>query len=85
MYCSLKTDDIYFTQNYHYQKVGVIFKQKPVFMKIINAVIYMYPLKEQTYFWRAAGTEGCQSIYIHYFVLVSYSSFKLGIFIAYRF
>ena len=50
-----------------------------------NALIYMYPLKKRTYFWRASGTEGFQSLYVHYFVLVSYSSFKLGIFTAYRF
>ena len=63
----------------------MIFKQKPVFLKIINALIYMYPLKERTQFWRAAGTEGCQSLYVHYFVFVSYSSFKLGIITAYGF
>ena len=48
MYCSLKTEDIYIIQNHHYQYVDVIFKQKPVFLKIFNAAIYMYPLKERT-------------------------------------
>ena len=82
MYCSLKTEDMYFTQNHHYQKVYVIFKQKPVCRKIFNALIYIYPLKEKNR--RAVGTEGCQSLYVHIFVLVSYSSFILDIFTAYR-
>ena len=27
----------------------MIFKRRPVFLKIINAVIYMYPLKERNF------------------------------------
>ena len=63
----------------------MIFKQKPVFLKIIIALIYMYPIKNERNFWRAAGTEGCQNSYVHFVVRIPYSSFKLGIFTVYRF
>ena len=63
----------------------MIFKQKPVFLKIFNTVIYMFPLKKERNYWQAAGTERWQSLYVYYFVLVSYSSFKIDIFTANRF